>query len=72
MKPWGPTQWCRSSYYHSDVESVEEVEGQSCDQIHEEPGGAVMEVDGAGVVHHLTRLTHVGGAEIQDNIWGAK
>lgn len=28
-----------------------------------------MKVDGAGVVHHLTRLTHIGGAEIQDDVW---
>lgn len=40
--------------YHCDVESIEEVKGQRCDQIHKEPSGAVMEVDGAGVVHYLT------------------
>ena len=28
-----------------------------------------MERDGARVVHHLTRLAHVGGAKIQDNVW---
>lgn len=28
-----------------------------------------MEVDGPGVRHDLTRLIHIGGAEIQDNIW---
>lgn len=54
--------------YHSDVESVEKVKGQRCDQIHKEPGGAVMYADGAAVIHHLTRLTHIGGAEIQNDI----
>lgn len=54
--------------YHCDVEDVEKVKGQSRDQIHKEPGRAVMETDGACVVHHLTRPTHVGGAEIQDNV----
>lgn len=28
-----------------------------------------MDVNGSGVVHHLTWLTHIGGSEIQDNIW---
>lgn len=54
--------------YHRDVEDVEKVKGQSRDQIHKEPGGAVMEADGARVVHHLTRLAHVGGAEVQDDV----
>ena len=27
-----------------------------------------MQVDGTGVVHHLTRLAHVGGAEVDDYI----
>lgn len=54
---------------HGDVEGVEEVEGQGRDQVHKEPGGAVVKVDGAAVVDHLTRLTHVGGAEIQDDVW---
>lgn len=40
--------------YHCDVESIEKVKGQSCDQIHKEPSGTVMEVDGSGVVHDLT------------------
>lgn len=30
-----------------------------------------MEVDGSGIVHYLTWLTHIGGAKIQDNIWKA-
>jgi len=55
--------------HHCDVEGIEEIKGQRCDQIHKEPSGAVVEVDGAGVVHHLTRLTHVCGTEIQDDIW---
>lgn len=54
--------------HHGDVESVEEVEGQGRDQVHKEPGGAVVKVDGAAVVDHLTRLTHVGGAEVQDDV----
>lgn len=58
----------KGSSYHCDVESVKEVEGQSGNQVHEEPGGAVMEVNGSGVVHYLTRLAHIGGAEIQNNV----
>ena len=54
--------------YHCDVEGIQQVKGQSCNQVNEEPGGAVMEADGAGIVHHLTRLAHIGGAEIQDDI----
>lgn len=54
--------------HHCDVEGVEEVKGQRGDQVHKEPGSAVMETDGARVIDHLTGLTHVGGAEIQDDV----
>lgn len=54
--------------YHCDVESIKKVKGESCDQINKEPCGAVMEVDGLSVVDYLTRLAHVGGTKIKDNI----
>lgn len=63
----GDELWLDCSY-HCDVEDVEKVKGQRRNQIHKEPCRAVMETDGVRVVHHLTRLTHVGGAEIQDNV----
>lgn len=55
--------------YHADVEGVEQVEGQGGDQIHEQPGRDIVDADGAGVEHHLTRRAHVGGSEIQHDIW---
>lgn len=57
-----------SSTHHGDVEGVEKVKGQRRHQVHEEPGGGVVDADGARVVHHLARLTHVGGAEVQDDV----
>ena len=54
--------------HHCDVEGIQQVKGQSCNQVDKEPGGAVMDADGAGIIHHLTRLAHIGGAEVQDDI----
>lgn len=54
--------------HHCDVEGVQQVKGQGSDQVHKKPGGGVVNANGASVVHHLTRLAHVGGAEVQDNI----
>lgn len=59
---------CMCDTYHTDVEGVEQVKGQSSDQIHKEPGGGVVNADGAGVVHHLTGGAHVGGSEVQHDI----
>lgn len=50
--------------YDGNVKGVKEVEGQRGHQIHKEPGGGVMDADGAGVVNHLSGLAHVGGAEV--------
>lgn len=55
--------------HHTDIESVEQVKGQGGDQIHKQPGGDVVNADAAGVVHHLTRCAHEGGAEVQHDIW---
>ena len=54
--------------HHCYVEGVEEVKGQGRDEINKEPGVAVVEVDGVGIVHHLARLAHVGGPKIQYDI----
>ena len=54
--------------HHGDVEGIEEVKGQGGHQVNKEPAGSVVEADGAGLVHHLTRLAHVGGAEVQDDV----
>lgn len=59
---------CASSTHHSHIEDVEQIEGQSSDQIHEEPGGHVMDADGARVIHNLARLAHVRCPEVQDDI----
>lgn len=54
--------------HHGDVEDVEQVEGQGGDQVDEEPGGHVVDADGAGLVHHLARVAHVRRSEIQGDI----
>ena len=54
--------------HHGDVEGIEKVKGQGGHQVNKEPGGGIVEADGAGLVHHLTRLAHVGGAEVQDDV----
>lgn len=59
---------CIWNTYHTDVEGVEEVEGQSSDQVHKEPGCGVVDADGAGVVHHLAGGAHIGGSEVQHDI----
>lgn len=63
---------CVCDTYHTDVEGVEQVKGQSSDQIHKEPGGGVVNADGAGIVHHLTGGAHVGGSEVQHDICHAQ
>lgn len=55
--------------YHTDIECIEQVKGQGSDQIHKQPGCDVVDADGAGVVHHLPRRAHVGGSEVQNDIW---
>lgn len=55
--------------HHADVEGVEQVEGQGGDQVYKEPGGDVVDADGAGVVNHLTGGAHVGGSKVQHDIW---
>lgn len=55
--------------YHTDIECIEQVKGQGSDQIHKQPGCDVVDADGAGVVHHLPRRAHVGGSEVQHDIW---
>lgn len=56
--------------YHGDVECIEEIKRQGCNEVDEEPGRGVVDADGAGIVHHLAGLTHVGGAEVQNNVYG--
>lgn len=50
--------------HHTDVEGVQKVKGQRCNQIHKQPGGDVMNANGAGVVHDLPRCANVGRSEI--------
>lgn len=40
--------------HHTDVEGVQEIKGQRCNQIHKQPGGGVVDADGAIIVHNLT------------------
>lgn len=40
--------------HHADVESIEQVKGQGGNEIDKQPGGDVVNADGAGVVHNLT------------------
>lgn len=54
--------------YHTNVEGIKQVKGKSSDQIHKEPGCGIVNADGAGIVHHLTRGAHVGGSEVQHDI----
>lgn len=54
--------------HHADVEGVQKVKGQRGDQIHEQPGGDVVNADGASVVHHLTRRAHKRGPKVQQDV----
>lgn len=54
--------------YHTDIEGIEQVKGQSGDQIHKQPGRDIVDANGAGVVHNLTGGAHVGGPEVQHDI----
>lgn len=54
--------------HHSDVEDIQQVKGQSSNEVHEEPGGQVVEANGPRSRNHLARLGHVGGAEVQDDV----
>ena len=44
---------CVCEAHHTDVEGVEQVERQGSDQVHKQPGGDVVNADGAGIVHDL-------------------
>lgn len=59
---------CVLNAYHADVEGIEQVKGQSGDQIHKEPGCGVVDADGAGIIHHLTGGADIGGSEVQHDI----
>lgn len=50
--------------HHCDVEGIQQVKGQRSHQVHKEPGGGVMNANGARLIHHLPRLAHVGGAKV--------
>ena len=54
--------------HHTDVEGVEKVKGQGSDEVNKEPGGDVVDADGAGVVHHLARRADKGGPEVQQDV----
>lgn len=54
--------------YHTDIEGIEQVKGQSGDQVHKQPGRDIVDANGAGVIHNLARGAHVGGPEIQHDI----
>lgn len=51
--------------HHADIESIQQVKGQGSDEVNKEPGRDVVNADGAGVVHHLTRRAHKGGSKVQ-------
>lgn len=59
---------CASGTHHGHIEDVEQIKGQSSNQIHEEPGGHIMDADGARVVHNLARLAHICCPKVQDDI----
>lgn len=61
-------QICTEETHHADVESIQQVKGQGGDEVNKEPGGDVMNADGAGVVHNLTRCAHEGGSKVQHNV----
>lgn len=54
--------------HHADVESIQQVKGQGGNEIDKEPGGDVVNTDGAGVVHDLTRRAHESGSEVQQYV----
>lgn len=54
--------------HHTDIEGVQQVKGQGSDQIYKQPGCDVVNADGAGVVHNLTRRAHEGCSEVQHDI----
>ncbi len=60
---------CKRETHHADIEGIEQIKGQGGNQIHKQPGCDVVNADGARVVHNLTGRAHVGGSEVQHNIW---
>lgn len=54
--------------HHADVESIQQVKGQGSNEIDKEPGGDVVNTDGAGVVHYLTRRAHKSSSKVQQNV----
>lgn len=58
--------------HHGDVEDVKQVERQSSNKVDKEPGGQVVETNGTRCGDHLAGLGHIGGAEVQNDIWGRK
>lgn len=58
--------------HHSDVKDVKQVKRQSSNKVDKEPGGQIVEADGTRGRDYLAGLGHIGGAEVQDDIWGCK
>lgn len=54
--------------HHADVESIQQVKGQCGNEIDKEPGGDVVDADGAGVVHYLTRSAHKCSSKVQQYV----
>lgn len=42
LEIWSPDLF---SAHHSDVEGIEQVEGQGSDEVHKKPGGSIMDAD---------------------------
>lgn len=54
--------------HHADVESIQQVKGQGGNEIDKEPSGDVVNADGAGVVHYLTRRAHKSSSKVQQYV----
>lgn len=54
--------------HHADIESIQQVKGQGGNEINKEPGGNVVNADGAGVVDDLTRRAHKCSSKVQQYV----
>ena len=57
------------NFYHcEDFAGVEEIEGQGCDEVEQEPAFEVVEGDASSLGHDLALLVDERGPEVQDDV----
>ena len=50
------------------VEGIEDIVGETREEVDDEPRLEIVDPDDGGVAHHLPTGPHVGGVEVEDDV----